>query len=237
MDNSAIKKINIAGKVGYVISVLLIIVSISCMVCLGIGIAGSVMVADDVVSINVSTGIDIDSKTDFFGKLNRFVKLDGVENLSDLISDEGEVFKPEDSDVSEVSVRKKDGGGLAVNATVGEKEFSMKKIIAALVETFIYFAAITAALYMLKALMKALRDCDSPFCEKVVGSMTHFAYSLIPVCVLHMFNGGFWSSIGSNSSFNMTVDLGSILLVAVVFILVVIFRYGAQLQKESDETL
>jgi hypothetical protein len=237
MKNQSIKKINVAGKVGYVICILLIIASIASMVCLGIGVAGAAMVSDDKLSVTVSTGIDIDSETDFFGKVQRLIKIDGVENLSDLISDGGEVITPDDSDISEISVQKKDNGGLKVNATVGEKNYSIGKILAALCVSFCYFAAITAALYMLKALMKALKDCDTPFAENVVRSMTRFAYSLIPVCVIHMLNGGFWSAVGSNSSFNMTVDLGSILLVAVVFILVVVFRYGAQLQKESDETL
>ena len=237
MENNSIKKINVAGKVGYVISILLIIISIACMVCIAIGIVGSAMVKDDIISVNVSTGIDINSRTDFFDKAQKFIKIDGVQNLSDLISADGEDFYPEDSDISQISVKKNDNGGLFVNATVGERKFSTNKILAALVVTFAYFTAITVALYMVKALMKALRECESPFSENVVAKMSAFAYSLIPVCAIHMLNGGIWGAVGSNSSFNMTIDLGSILLVAVVFILVAVFKYGAQLQKDADETL
>ena len=48
---------------------------------------------------------------------------------------------------------------------------------------------------------------------------------------------GMWNTLGKGSELDLSVNLGSILLVAVLYLLVVVFKYGAQLQQESDETL
>ena len=85
--------------------------------------------------------------------------------------------------------------------------------------------------------MKALRKCETPFCESVIKSMSRFAISLIPAVFMNMVCGGMWSSLFSGSGFAMTVNLGSVLLVAVIFLLIAVFKYGALLQQESDETL
>ena len=37
--------------------------------------------------------------------------------------------------------------------------------------------------------------------------------------------------------YNLNIDLFSLLLVAVIYILITVFKYGAGLQQESDETL
>ena len=235
MKNDTIKRINGAGTVGYIVCILLIIASVSCMVGAAIGTVGAAVVSGENVRVRVSTGIDVNSDGDFFDKLNSFVKIDGVENLSDLISEEGEVFTPDDDDISEVSV-KRQGEGLALNAKLGEKSFSMKRVIFALAVTFSYLAVITVALFMLKALMKELKGCETPFAEGVVNRLSTFAQWLIAVAVLHIVTVSVWNSLG-DSSFGVTVNLGVVLLTAVVYILVTVFKYGADLQKESDETL
>lgn len=67
--------------------------------------------------------------------------------------------------------------------------------------------------------------------------MSRFAVSLIPAVFMNMVCGGMWSSLFSGSGFAMTVNLGSVMLVAVIFLLIAVFKYGALLQQESDETL
>lgn len=236
MENKAIKKINTAGTVGYVVCILLIIAAIASMVGVAIGTAGAIVTAPEKIGVSVSTDISLNSEGDFFDKMSHFIKIDGVENLADLISEDGEVFKPDNRDVSEISV-KKQGNGLALNAKLGERTFSTGRIIFALVVTFCYLAVVTVALYILKALMKALKECASPFEDVVVKRMSTFAAWLIPTAVMHVFTVSAWNSLGGDSSFGFTVNLGVVLLAALVFILVSVFKYGAQLQKESDETL
>ena len=67
-------------------------------------------------------------------------------------------------------------------------------------------------------------NCDSPFEAKVLKAMKAFAYSLIPWAILK-------AGSGSASS------LSAIIFVLVAITFAHIFNYGAQLQKESDETI
>ncbi|MBR5771886.1 MAG: hypothetical protein IKY00_01595, partial [Clostridia bacterium] len=63
-------------------------------------------------------------------------------------------------------------------------------------------------------------------------------YSLIPFAVFNTFSDNSWSSIFSGElKFGFSLDITVILGILVIFLLVTVFNYGAQLQKESDETL
>lgn len=236
MKNKGIKGINTAGLIGYIISVLLSIAIIATMVITGIGTAGAIAIADKGIKVNMSTAIDISATGDFFGTLNNFMKVGEVENLEDIITEDGKTVKVDDSDLSEVSAYKTENGFL-VNAKTNEKVFTFKNIIVNLVATFIFLLTAEVAVHFLASLMKALRKCETPFCESVIKSMSRFAVSLIPAVFMNMVCGGMWSSLSSGSGFAMTVNLGSVLLVAVIFLLIAVFKYGALLQQESDETL
>lgn len=233
MENTSIKKINIAGKVGYIISILLIVCTIIGMVAIGICTAGAIAISNNDINVKMDTNINISSTGNFLNKLNSFIFIDGVKDLN-TITEEG--VKVNDKDISELSV-KEENGGLIVNAKTNEITISMKKIIIALIAAFIFLGAVTASLYMVKALMKSLKNCETPFSEEVIKNMTRFANSLVCVVALNIILSGFWSSFTPGMSYKPSINLGSILLVAVIYILIIVFKYGAQLQRESDETL
>ena len=93
-------------------------------------------------------------------------------------------------------------------------------------------------LFFIGSLCKAFRDCASPFEESVIKKMQSFAFSLIPWAVISTVTNGIAEGLFSNKfSLNFTIDLGVVLLVLIVLVLVYIFKYGAILQQESDETL
>lgn len=236
MENSSIKKINIAGKVGYIISIFLIIGTIVGMVGIGICTVGALAISDNDINVKMDTNIKINSTGNFLKKLNSFAFIDGVEDLSTLTEDATEEIKLNDKDISELSI-KEENGGLNINAKTNEITFSMKRIIVALIAGFIFLGAVTVSLYMVKALMKSLKDCKTPFSEDVIRNMTKFATSLVCVVALKIILSGFWSTLTTGVHFNVSIDLGSILLVAVIYILITVFKYGAKLQQESDETI
>ena len=103
--------------------------------------------------------------------------------------------------------------------------------------TLVYIASIIFALFMFRNLMKIMSTCETPFAEDVIKRMTTFANSLVPVAILSMITKGFWESFNSGNMFDFNIDFGVVLLVAVVYVLVMIFKYGAELQQEADETL
>ena len=236
MENSGIKKINTAGKIGYIISIFLIIGTILGMVAIGICTAGAIVISDNDINIKVATNINVNSTGNFLEKINSFIFVKGVEDLSTLTEKGEEGLKLDDSDISELSVVEKDGG-LLINAKTNEITISMKRVIIALIAGFLFLGAVTVSLYKVKALMKSLRECQTPFSDEVIKNMTKFANSLVVVVVLEILLSGFWSSIKTGMKYEISFNLGSVLLVAVIYILIIVFKYGAQLQRESDETL
>lgn len=236
MKNSKVKRINTAGLIGYIISIILIVCTIVGMVAIGILTAGAATISKDNINVKVATNVDINSTGNFLGKLNSFIGIDGVEDLSTLTQDAKDGIKLEDKDISELSV-KEENGGFSINAKTNEITISMKKIIIALVLAFLFLGVVTYALYMVKALMKSLKNCETPFSEEVIKNMTRFGTSLVCVVVLKILFGGFWSTLTTGLRYDLNVDLSSILLVAVIYILITVFKYGAGLQQESDETL
>ena len=68
--------------------------------------------------------------------------------------------------------------------------------------------------------------------------MQNLAYALIPWTVVTTISNSISDSVMNHKiSLNFTLDLGVVLIGLVVLVLVHIFKYGAVLQQESDETL
>ena len=236
MKNSNIKTINTAGLIGYIVSIILIICSITGMVFVGICTVGAFSISNNEINVKMATNININSTGNFLNKLNSFISIDGIDDFSNLTEDAKDGMKVNDKNISEISVRE-ENGGLNINAKTNEISINMKKIIVLLIATFIFLGALTVSLYMVKSLMKALKNCETPFSEDVIKKMSHFAISLVCVVVLHSILSGFWSTLTSELSYNPSINFGSIFLVAFIYILITVFKYGAKLQQESDETL
>lgn len=102
-------------------------------------------------------------------------------------------------------------------------------------------AVITCSLILFKflsALCKALSVCETPFDEVVSDKLTRFAYALLVYVVVKGVLTGIISSLFAGAvSIDFNIDLSAILLGLGIYGLTVIFKYGAILQRESDETL
>ena len=108
-------------------------------------------------------------------------------------------------------------------------------------------ASAIVALVMFLKLSDAFRVCRSPFDEAVIRRMNIFAWTLIVCAVVGSFAGSAAQSavmafqnagihVGAKN-FGVSLDLYPIFAALIVFFLCMIFRYGAQLQQEADETL
>lgn len=113
-----------------------------------------------------------------------------------------------------------------VTGSYSQDDIVPVKIMLFVLLSFVFVICITfiIALTFGSRLAKALGNCDSPFEAKVLKAMKAFAYSLIPWAILK-------AGSGSASS------LSAIIFVLVAITFAHIFNYGAQLQKESDETI
>ena len=235
MENANIKKINTAGLVGYILSIILIAGAIVAMVGIVLCTVGAITISDNNINVKIATNVEINSTGNFLEKIGSFISIDGID-LNKLTEDAKDGIKVNDEDLSELQIQEKDNG-LVVNAKTNEITISMKRIIVALIAALVLLGFVTYALFTAKALMKALKDCETPFSEEVIKRMTKFSYAIICVVVLNPFLSGFWSSLTTKYAYTLNINIESILLVAIIYILIVVFKYGAKLQQESDETL
>ena len=91
---------------------------------------------------------------------------------------------------------------------------------------------------MLKRLFAVLAKCESPFCEELVTKMKAFGFSLLPVALFATIGETLSTAfLSAGRDTGISIQWGVLIAFAVTMCLVTVFKYGVQLQKESDETL
>jgi len=146
-------------------------------------------------------------------------------------------FNMNGSEYAPVNVSMTDNG-MIVEAAVDTYSVEFRDSAIACALGAITLVALYITLIFAGKLCQAFRDCESPFEEKVVKQLNALAYSLLPWVVLGSLTESISESIFTNN-FNLMigVDLGMVLIILFIFVLAYIFKYGAVLQQESDETL
>ena len=220
MKNANIKKINDLGKAGKILSIILRVVTLICLICSVIfGIAMATL-PEDFLKVNGkwSGTTIVDYSSPLVGRGEKYPTYDDELHFGAITISrhETETEDPNNSNivttVSEAEVNGQAGKSLKIVAVV----------IAVLIVLMLGFLAVS--LTYSKKLCESLEKCDSPFEEKVVKAMKRFAFSLIPwgiVCV----------SAGGLSA------IGILFIVIIVVLFSAVFNHGAELQRESDETL
>lgn len=223
MKNANIKKINTLGKVS---RILLIFMRIALI----IGIVGCLIVLIAFLALPKSDVITAD------GNVSAQIKVD-CEQIPPFFSDD--IIDIDENDIDF------DFAGTGIKWLVEEKmvdndliydiqgKFDVDNssvIIWGTAGTMAVTAVMCAIMLVVVIfggkLAKALEVCNSPFEEDVLKSMKKFAFSLIPVGVFEII----WNGVSG-------VSLTEAFIVIVIIMFVFIFNYGAELQKESDETV
>lgn len=131
-----------------------------------------------------------------------------------------------------------DGNTKVMEAESAPAEYHAKNLMTAFVFLTLFAASATAALWMLRRLFAVLTKCESPFCSEVVNKMKGFGFSLLPVAVFSSTSETMLESfLTAGKSTGVSIQGGILIAFIVTMALVAVFRYGVQLQKESDETL
>ena len=101
---------------------------------------------------------------------------------------------------------------------------------------FIVFCIVAA--HLVEKLCRTFRECETPFTEDISDHLKKVAISFIPVAILvPIVENGVDGFLLGKVNLVFSVDLLTVFLVLMIFMLAWIFRYGAALQQESDETL
>lgn len=224
MKNANVKKINTVGKVSRIVltvfRVFAIIGIVGCIVgaVLG-GIAAAYVPKDAVkadISVNGSVVIDGEKIPSFFSK--------GLIDLEETDVKFGFGNFNIKMLVDEIKEDNVNGYTIDGNASLDNGTMLMLGIVGVCVVGAIGSGIMLVVIIFGGKLAKALETCDSPFEDKVLRAMKGFAFSLIPVGVIVLFVDG---AIGLTTAF----------VVAAIILFTFVFKYGAELQQESDETV
>ena len=246
MKEQAIKKINTMGKISYIASVIA-----KCLVI--VGLVATLLVATicftvfaDKIKMDMSGQIDVEMDCK---------DLDVNYEVLETMDDDGMLIKEETVMIGNSKV------GTIVDINISNQDYKAKNVevkddilYAQLESDNVIFTAKDLGFILLllslglvmtivtisfvEALCKEFRDCTSPFDGKVIKKMQNLAISLIPWTIISsVIESTVNSFMKGGLQFQLNINLGVALVVFIVFIIVYIFKYGAVLQKESDETL
>lgn len=242
MESNIKRKVNRIGLVGQIASIILIV--LMAVACVGLvigGIALSVLPQDGVV-VGFASDMDVTVGKSLIGKWMSEIPDDPSE-LNAQLSVNG-------NDFTDMQMEKTEDG-LLIHAATDRMEFRLNRLASAVFTGLIYCAALLVVFIFLKRLSDGFRRCDTPFSDDVIHRMTVFAWVLLIGSVVSSVAEAIVNSLihrsldlsfslnpaGMDSGFDVSFSIAPILIALIVLFLTMIFRYGAQLQKEADETL
>lgn len=101
----------------------------------------------------------------------------------------------------------------------------------------IYFIIFYPILHYGGRLCRSIRSCRSPFDPDVIQKMKKLQLAMIPWAFISIFTDALAPVFLMNARPSLTVNLDLLVVIFVLYSLMFIFQYGAQLQRESDETI
>ncbi len=229
MEKTAIQKINSLGKAAYIISkiakVFLIIAAVTILI---VGILVFIM-PSDFINIRLDGQADITLNYSYAGN----VSLDKIIDDEDLLED-WEINGVE----YEVEEHSTGNGTVHLSARSESTTLGVWHLRIFMAAGLIFATAVCVGTHFLCDLFKALSLCTTPFDDSIIQKMRRLAIALIPVSVV---SGSMKTLIDSLQTGDITIgvsiEFSQVVVILVLFALVYIFKHGAELQRESDETL
>lgn len=234
--NKAIAKINKYGKYGSIITVVMIvIVSILTLVTL-VAAVGTKFIPDDLFKINLGTqaeviinpsAIDSDVDAATFDQITYAINSGKVQGGLNL----GAVSM-------ELNTAEVVGDVVVCKTTEGTGELHLTNVGNVLLLVVVSLLLTLISTIFGFKFCKSIEKCESPFEDNVIKKMRYMAFSLLPWAVFSSIPKYAVNNLFNNNlKVNLSLDMNIILIVLVILALTVVFKYGAILQQESDETL
>lgn len=234
MKEEAIKKINKVGHIGYVISKI-------GKICLTIGFVALIIaelvlcfLPKDLFKINVNGTVTIDVN---ISSAEKFSKIISLNNDIEDIKQYGKLTISDD----EYSVVEIDADNDIIHVSAIEDPHADVTVVNVRAAVFIAMFVIAAAYVLMTFIMKmfkALEVCNTPFDETIIEGLKKFSFGLIGFVVVEAVSATIIkNAMQGLDNYAVSINISSVLVALAVYALSVIFKYGAMLQQESDETL
>lgn len=234
MKNETITKVNKIGNVGQIIAnIAKVVIAIGAIACLVSGIILAVL-PDDMVVIHVDGKAAVEINVPMVG--NNIVSEDGPSVVIGSVSTEGSL-ELNGIEYGVVGMTQTENGFL-MEAEADSYTLRFNQLTSVVFLAAVNCAAMWVVMHFVAKLCKLFKECETPFTEEVVQMLKKVAIALIPMAFLSNLTTSVTDGIMSGSvNIVIGVDMTTILLVLLIFMLAAIFSYGTMLQQESDETL
>ena len=234
------------GKIGYVISVIMKVFLIVALVSTILGaVAVFGMGTADSIWMTKNTGQEI---TVDLAQLNQSWIEDGfleiaegvdISEAADATEGWSVVIDGQEVDSQTVTDYTLTDNILTVLTEDEPTVYSLREVRVVIILAMLEVIITMVGVFFVEKLFKAFRTCESPFEETIISNMKNSTIFLLIWSVLSTTISGAIESIliGQGVSIVVGVDLGYLLIILALIALTYIFKYGAVLQQESDETL
>ena len=236
MKNEVISKINTIGKAGNIISKIAKIIMIIGLVGCIVGTVLLSFIPKDFVTFNMSGDAVITVNTDNMPLIEIIDFGDEIH----IDKNEGDLsVKWDINDVAYiVSELEQNGNVINMYAEAESYKIDISSFKWFLIPVIVFMISALVVVHFIEILCKKFQYCSTPFTEDIVKAIKNLAISIFPMALLHSVSESITNSMmAGDIDIVVGVDLMTVILVILIFLLAAIFNYGTMLQKESDETL
>lgn len=226
MKEEAILKINKMGKIAAIVSQIAKVISMIVFIVVTAGTIAMFFMPKQLLSCSISP--DVTASIDISGFKNGEFSEENQRRIKNEFA-ENEHFKNMDFSI--------DARSFTITGSWDKIHISLSDVISALLWCIVEILLTLINIIFIHRLAKAFEGCTSPFEENVITRMQHLAISLIPWGLLSQSADRAISHMLGQSAPPIAVSLAPICMALIIFMLAYIFKYGARLQQESDETL
>ena len=236
MKNETITKVNKIGNVGQIIATIgKVVIAIGAIACL---VSGIILLAmpDDMLAIHVEGKAAVEINMPIMNGQLIMSTGDGPSVVVGSVSTNGSL-ELNGMEYGIVGMTPTETGFL-VNAEADTYTLHLNQLTSVVFIAAVNCVAMWVVMHFVEKLCKIFKECETPFTEEVVQTLKKVAIALIPMAFMSNLTSSVTNSIMSgNVNIVIGVDMTTILLVLIIFMLAAIFSYGTVLQQESDETL
>jgi len=236
MKKEMITKINKIGNAGHIIAnIAKVFIAIGAIACLVSGIILTVL-PDDMVVIHVDGKAAVEINMPMVGDKIVVDTGNGPVAVVGAVSTDAslELNGMEYGVVGMTPTEK----GFLMEAEADSYTLKFNQLVSTVFLAAVNCAVMWVVMHFIAKLCKLFKECETPFTEEIVQTLKKLAIALIPMAFFsNLVNSVTDSIMTGNVNIVIGVDMTTVLLVLLVFMLSMIFSYGTSLQQESDETL
>ena len=232
MNANTLKRVHQLGEAGKVVLTILLVVNILAAAAAGLAAAALGGVSRESVSVSVSSQATYQGRGSFMQSL--WQTLTGSWAAEER-PDQAAITLP--GSLYTAASMRREGEQMVIETVSVPNTYTCADAARLLVFAALAAAGSAAALWLLRKLFKVLEGCESVFCEELVKRMRAFGWSLLPTAVLASAAETVARRFMSAGVTAVYIQWGLLIAFAVTMCLSVVFHYGVQLQRESDETL